>query len=123
MERELEIKNFVSVPYWQIKAVLEKQNGDRFEAFYYKKKILDEKEAQKIFDKVGDKGSISAIKEVTRSIKPPAPLNTTGLIVAASSMGFSAQKTINTSESLYINGFISYPRTDNTVYPLSLIHI
>ncbi len=120
VERELEIKNFVSVPYWQIKAVLENQDGEKFDAFYYKKKILDETEAKKIFDKVGSKGTISAIKEVTRSIKPPAPLNTTGLIVAASSMGFTAQKTINTAESLYINGFISYPRTDNTVYPSTI---
>ena len=47
--------------------------------------------------------------------------------------GFTAQKTINIAENLYMNGFISYPRTDNTVYPssidlkevlnLSLIHI
>ncbi len=120
VEREQEIKNFVPVPYWQIKAVLKNQNGDKFDSFYYKKKILDEKEAQKIFEKIGNKGTVTSVKEVTRPIKPPAPLNTTALIVAASSIGFSAQKTINTAESLYINGFISYPRTDNTVYPSSI---
>ncbi len=117
VERELEIKNFVSVPYWQIKVMLENTNDEKLDAFYYKKKILDKKEAEKIYDKTGNKGTVSAIKETTRSLKPPAPLNTTALIVAASSLGFSAQKTINTAESLYINGYISYPRTDNTVYP------
>ena len=41
VERELEIKNFISVPYWQIKTVLKNRNGEKFDSFYYKKKILD----------------------------------------------------------------------------------
>lgn len=120
VEKELEIKNFVPVPYWQIKVILKNANGDEFDAYYYKKKILDKKEAEKIYDRTGDKGIVSEIKETTKTLKPPAPLNTTALIVAASSLGFSAQKTINTAENLYINGYISYPRTDNTVYPATI---
>ena len=120
VKRELEIKDFVSVPYWQIKTALKNAGGESFDAFYYKKKILDKKEAEKIYETVGDKGVVSAVRERNRTLKPLAPLNTTALIVAASALGFSAQKTINTAESLYINGFISYPRTDNTVYPSTI---
>lgn len=120
VERELEILNFVPVPYWQLKATLRTSKGEEFEASYHKKKILSEKEAKHIYDKIGNIGTVTSIKEVIRPIKPPIPFNTTSLIVAANSIGFTAQKTINIAENLYMNGFISYPRTDNTVYPSSI---
>jgi DNA topoisomerase-1 len=120
VDREIEINNFVKTPYWQIKVRLLTEKQQEFDAFHHKKRFLDEKEAKKIFDKLPSLGEIISIKEATRSLKPPTPLNTTGLIVAASALGFSAQKTINIAESLYMNGYISYPRTDNTVYPDSI---
>jgi DNA topoisomerase-1 len=52
--------------------------------------------------------------------KPPAPFDTTSFIAAASGLGFSAANAMRIAEWLYINGFISYPRTDNTVYPPSI---
>ncbi|MCE5328821.1 DNA topoisomerase I [bacterium] len=117
VDRELEIENFVKIPYWQIKVNLSNEKNEKFDALHHKKRFLDEKEAKAVFDRLPDTGKITAIKEALRPLKPPAPLNTTALIVAASALGFTAQKTINTAENLYMNGYISYPRTDNTVYP------
>ncbi|GAH28446.1 unnamed protein product, partial [marine sediment metagenome] len=34
----------------------------------------------------------------------------TALIISGSSIGFTASKTINIAENLYMNGYISYPR-------------
>ena len=117
VEKELEIENFVKTPYWQIKVKLLNEKNEQFEALHHKKRFLNEEEAKHIFDKLSKQGTITVIKESIRPLKSPTPLNTTALIVAASALGFSAQKTINTAENLYMNGYISYPRTDNTVYP------
>ncbi len=52
--------------------------------------------------------------------KPPAPFNTTALMSAASGVGMTPARAMRAAESLYLDGLISYPRTDNTVYPPSL---
>src|SRR6185437_11213197 len=53
--------------------------------------------------------------------KPPTPLNTTAFTTDASSrLGITPASAMRIAEDLYMDGFISYPRTDNTVYPPSL---
>lgn len=120
VEKEIEIENFVKTPYWQIKVKLLNEKEEQFEALHHKKRFIDEEEAKLIFKKLSGQGVISAIKESVRPLKPLTPLNTTALIVAANALGFNPQKTINTAENLYMNGYISYPRTDNTVYPSTI---
>jgi DNA topoisomerase-1 len=51
---------------------------------------------------------------------PPAPFNTTSFLAQASRDGFSASRAMAIAQDLYVRGEISYPRTDNTVYPASL---
>lgn len=122
VDRELEIQAFKPVPFWIIDVTLKTAKGEVFEASHTRKKFLKKDEAEKIYAKV-NRDSAAVITEVSEKIKkisPPVPFNTTGLIVAANSIGFTAAKTISVAENLYINGFISYPRTDNTVYPHSI---
>ena len=53
--------------------------------------------------------------------KPPTPYNTTAFTTDASSrLGITPSRAMRIAEDLYMDGFISYPRTDNTVYPSSL---
>ena len=53
--------------------------------------------------------------------KPPTPLNTTAFTTDASSrLGITPAAAMRLAEDLYMDGFVSYPRTDNTVYPASL---
>ncbi|HOL08300.1 MAG TPA: DNA topoisomerase, partial [Methanomassiliicoccaceae archaeon] len=46
--------------------------------------------------------------------------NTTMFLMEATKLGMSASRAMKVAEDLYTAGYISYPRTDNTVYPPSL---
>jgi len=74
----------------------------------------------RIVARLGPDGIVRSIAKKTRIDKPPAPFDTTGFIAAASGLGFSAANAMRIAEWLYTNGFISYPRTDNTAYPPSI---
>ena len=63
---------------------------------------------------------VSGIEKKKRTVRPPAPFNTTSLMAAAAAEGISPARTMRIAESLYMDGYISYPRVDNTVYPSSL---
>lgn len=120
VDREKEIKNFKPVPFWKIVATLKKQKT--FNAIHKKNQFWDEREANEIFVKV-QFCKEAKIKKVDKKILkeiPPAPFNTTTFLESASYLGFSAVNAMNIAEQLYIYGLISYPRTDNTVYPPSL---
>ena len=51
---------------------------------------------------------------------PPPPFNTTMMLAEAVKLGLTASLAMKIAEDLYTAGYISYPRTDNTVYPRSL---
>ena len=120
VERELEIKSFVPTPYWEIGVKFRTGDGEEFDATHKKKKFTKKEEAEDAFSKIGEIGKVIEAKESIRDIKPLTPFNTTNLIMGGSSMGFTASRTINIAENLYMNGYISYPRTDNTVYPQTI---
>ncbi len=62
---------------------------------------------------------VAAIEKKQRKQAAPVPFNTTSLMAAASAEGLTPARTMRLAESLYMDGFISYPRVDNTVYPSS----
>jgi DNA topoisomerase-1 len=116
VDREREIQSFQARPYWEIYADLEKE----LRVQHAKGRIWDKADVDRIIERLGPEGIVRSIEKKTRIDKPPAPFDTTGFIAAASGLGFSAANAMRIAEWLYINGFISYPRTDNTVYPPSI---
>jgi len=120
VDREMEIKSFIPTPYWVVNVKLKTESGEEFEATHKKKKFLKEEEARRVYNSIKDKGIVLEIKEKIKKVKPPTPFNTTSLIVSANAIGFTAARTVSIAENLYMNGYISYPRTDNTVYPSSI---
>ncbi|MCX9075363.1 MAG: DNA topoisomerase I, partial [Candidatus Methanoperedens sp.] len=118
VNREKERKAFVPVPYWELFATL--VNGGEFEAEHKKGRFPDKSEAEAIKAKLGETGTVKSIELGKRNEKPPVPFNTTEFLRSASSIGISAANAMRIAEYLYVNGFISYPRTDNTVYPQTL---
>ncbi len=118
VNREKEREAFVPVPYWELFAIL--VNGGEFEAQHKKGRFLDKAEAEAILAKLGKTGTVKSIDLGKRNEKPPTPFNTTEFLRAASAIGVSPANAMRIAEYLYVNGFISYPRTDNTVYPPTL---
>ena len=120
VDREREIKNFVPKEFWKIIASLHKEKT--FTASHYEGQIWDEKQANTIFNKVKNskKATVKEVKTTVNKEYPPPPFSTTTFLQSASSLGFSTAKAMSIAEELYISGLISYPRTDNTVYPSSL---
>ncbi|WP_299335895.1 DNA topoisomerase I [Haloplanus sp.] len=129
VDREREIDAFDPETYRELFATLQKDE-ESFEAQYF---YLDgnANEAERVWD--GDSAAavdadlsgastatVEAVRRRTRTDDPPAPFNTTQFIRAASGIGHSAQRAMSIAEDLYTEGYITYPRTDNTVYPEDL---
>ena len=119
VEREKERRAFVSEPFWIVKVDLD-ASGETFGAVHKEERFTDEARAQAIFDKLTGPGRVTAVKQTKRKVPRPAPFNTTSFTSAATSMGYGAAAAMRIAEDLYMAGHISYPRTDNTVYPPSL---
>ncbi len=119
VKREKERKAFKSEKFWEIKAILEKDKI-QFEAAPKQGKFKDKKTAEKILNKKAKKAVVLRVQKKHRSISKPIPFNTTSFLRAATSIGFSAGQAMSISETLYQQGYISYPRTDNTKYPATL---
>jgi DNA topoisomerase I len=119
VDKEKERKAFVSTPFWTLRIDCVK-DGETFQATHATERFDKEEEAEKARSRLEETARIREVKTTERSIKPPIPFNTTGLLTAAASLGFTAAKAMSIAENLYMNGYISYPRVDNTVYPPSL---
>ncbi len=121
VERERERLAFVPEDYWVVWGDLAK-DAQGFRATHATARFKDQSEAEAVFERVKDatQARVTAIEKKTRTQRPPAPFNTTSLQAAAAAEGISPARTMRLAESLYMNGLISYPRVDNTVYPRSL---
>ncbi len=119
--RERERMAFVPEDYWVIKAAFASES-EEFEATHAIARFKEEDQARAVMAHVeGAKtGTIAAVEKRRRSVGAPAPFNTTSLMAAAAAEGLSPARTMRIAESLYMDGYISYPRVDNTVYPDSL---
>jgi DNA topoisomerase-1 len=119
-QREREIREFKPKPYWQLKGLFQRESGEEFWAPHEKERFWNEDEVKALLEKLGKVGRVQSVEREERKISPPPPFNTTSFLAAASSLSISPARAMRIAENLYMNGFISYPRVDNTVYPKSL---
>ena len=130
VDREREIEAFDPEDYWELFADLAKRDGDAdatFEAQYFyhdddgteAERVSEEDAADAAYETLesASTATVDSVRRRTRTDDPPAPFNTTQFIRAASSLGYTAQRAMSIAEDLYTAGYITYPRTDNTVYP------
>ena len=127
MEREREIRAFISHKFWIITADLENSgkstnvaagaDGAKFKLpFICTEEPTDFKEVEKILA-LGKQGAwkVIDIKETEVKRSPRPPFITSTLQQAASSrLGFAPSKTMGIAQKLYEDGLITYMRTDST---------
>jgi DNA topoisomerase-1 len=120
VEREMERRAHVAKPFWELFAKFDHPDGT-FETHHTVDKFWEKAEADKALAGTTGPGVVKAVTARKNTRKPPTPLNTTAFTTDASSrLGITPASAMRIAEDLYMDGFISYPRTDNTVYPSSL---
>ncbi len=119
VDREKEIESFVPEKYWQL-SLLTIKGDEKVEARHTNGRFRDKTAAELARDRTKEPLVVTDVREGTKVDRSPSPFDTTGFIVAAARLNFSAANAMRIAEDLYMNGFISYPRTDNTVYPATL---
>src|SRR5829696_4091416 len=120
VQRELERRAHEPVPFWEVTATFAHPDGS-FVAEHVTDKFWEEAEAKAAVENSKTPGTVKEITARKNTRKPPTPLNTTAFTTDASSrLGITPSRAMRIAEDLYMDGYISYPRTDNTVYPKSL---
>ena len=119
-DKEKDILSFKPTPYWLVAAELEK--GEKFKANHKQGKFLDKDKAHQAFAraKQAKTASVTTADAKENDEWPPVPFSTTLFLMEANKLGLTAAQAMKIAEGLYQDGYISYPRTDNTVYPQSL---
>lgn len=116
-KREIEVRTFVTLPYWTIEAIAIK-DGKEIPLTYTKKKILNRNEALELLKIKGKKGKVIKVTKTIQTIKPPTPYNLGDLQKDAYKVfGYSPRITLNIAERLYLDALISYPRTSSQKLP------
>ncbi|MCS7123478.1 MAG: DNA topoisomerase I [Candidatus Aenigmarchaeota archaeon] len=122
LERENEIRNFVPKDFWVIKALLDK-NGEKFSAEYIEGRIFEKEKAFNIYEecKKAKEVVIESIETKKIKIKPLPPFDLTSLQSEAYKFfRFSPSKTLKIAEELYLDGYITYPRTSSQKMPVGI---
>jgi len=118
VDNERDIKAFVPTPFWVISALMHKDRD--FDATHAKDKFEKEDEAKKTYDRVkGQKsGKVKSVSRKEYKQPPPNPFDLTSLqLEAHAHHNISPKETLEIGQTLYENGYISYPRTSSQQLP------
>lgn len=120
VDKNREITEFVKRPYWEVFAKFEK--AIQFSGMHRQNPFGEQKAAEGVISNCEEieTGRVTDFSREERDDYPPPPFNTTMMLAEANRLGLSASRAMTVAEDLYTSGYISYPRTDNTVYPRSL---
>ena len=121
VERDQAIKEFQPTPFWEIEA--DGKRGEETFRLKHTHGVYEVKsEAEQVFEKVRGavEGTVLEYTQEETRRRPPIPFSTTLFVAEATRLGFGAATVMRIAEDLYTQGLISYPRTDNTVYPRGL---
>ncbi len=120
VDKDRAIRTFVPKPYWNVSGEL--KTSAAFPASHQNNPFLEESAANAALDRArtSGEGKVDSYEVAEKDEYPVPPFNTTMFLAEANRLGISASASMKIAEDLYTSGYISYPRTDNTVYPRSL---
>jgi DNA topoisomerase-3 len=115
--REKEIQRFKPEPFWELKAQFQVQEN-RYEGVWFKKdqnRFSSREEAEAVKQFCGDKRArVLELQTERKEFQPPPLFNLSALQAAANQIyKYSPQKTLAALQQLYLEGYISYPRSDS----------
>ncbi len=115
VEREEEIKNFVSQNYFRVTAQFHPASGRTQVLAELSRRFDSEQEAEEFMKSlVGCSYKVQTIDTRPAKRSPAPPFTTSTLQQEASrKLGFSVARTMQIAQQLYENGFITYMRTDS----------
>ncbi len=115
MEREREIRAFISHTFWVITADTETDKKEKI-TFTCETEPTDKKEVERILETAKKESwKVLDVTETEAKRSPKAPFITSTLQQTASSrLGFAPSRTMMIAQRLYEAGLISYMRTDST---------
>ncbi len=115
VDREREIRNFTSSPYWMLDIQLDK-DGTSFLARHVKGKFLQQADAQAIIAVIRAETHALAEKVERKEVRqnPKPPFTTVDLQAAAAArLKFTPEQTMKLAQALFDHGVITYHRTDS----------
>lgn len=115
VDREREIRDFVSSPYWMLDIQLDK-DGTQFLARHVKGKFEQIADAQKIIAAISAETQALATKVEKKEVKqsPKPPFTTVDLQAAAAvRLKYPPEQTMKLAQALFDHGIITYHRTDS----------
>jgi DNA topoisomerase I len=139
--REKERQAFVPQAYWEVSADLDApplvqamhdksgykttktEDSDEEKGFSLEGKFQSAAQAQAAVAAIRKAGSakVHSVEGRERTARAPSPFSTTVFQAECSSrLGMGVKRAMDVAQRLYLDGFISYHRTENTVYPSTL---
>ncbi len=142
VDREKERLAFVPQGYWDVEADLQAtaqlvlahheksgykttkaEESDDEKGFSLEGKFQNAKEAEAARERISKaaKAKVISVEGKERTARAPSPFSTTTFQTECSSrFGMGVKRAMDIAQRLYLDGFISYHRTENTVYPPTL---
>lgn len=125
VDRDEEHETFVPKPLWNLNAILQAPNKAEFTAIHHKNPFTDELQIDTILQTIKNE-KIATVQEIGQSRlnrKPPVPLNTTAaLSLIARLFKMKAEDGLQILSDLYLEGLLSYPRTENAKFSDTFTH-
>ena len=131
VNRDIEIENFVSKPFYEVIAHITTSNGEKYQGKWKPSKacepymdeenrVLSKKLAENVVNRITDQpANIDKVSQNKKQQTAPLPFSLSGLqIAAAKAFGMSAKQVLDTCQQLYEkHKLITYQRSDCQYLP------
>ncbi|PSN57539.1 DNA topoisomerase 3-beta-1 [Blattella germanica] len=115
VQRHDEIQTFKPEAYWVLQLVVQSSDGREVTLDWDRVRCFEKEVASMFLSQVKEVTSITSKEKVKQR---PQALNTVELMrVGSSGLGMGPHHAMQIAERLYVQGYISYPRTETTHYP------